>query len=421
MIARGLPVTAIGAFVWALAGCTSGNGTTEEDPAVGANRSACNTLARAEDGQGNGLIGFADVAADGLSTTTGGKDGAVYLISSYADLVAVLDDGNNSSPKIIEILGVLSGQGANDGMLNVGSNTTLRGVGAEPTVSGFGFRMAGAQNIIVSNLNFTGGGKNAVRLTQGSHHVWLHHNAIRDYADNAIEIREGASFVTVAWNHFQNQNRVLLAGHADDNAGQDVGRLKLTAHHNWFDATTQRHPLVRYGEAHVFNNYYDNVDLYGAASTLEAEVLVQANYFRGVPLPASRGPTATLTLDEGDLVECENVYVDSGDPETRGAAFDPGSYYSYPLDDAGDVPRRVKAGAGPRFINPSVSPDPPVDEPPVDEPPVVEPPPAEEPPAQEEPPDNENGGESGADELNAAADDSFPLFRRQTVAVARVG
>src|SRR5689334_11548640 len=113
MTARGLPVTAIGALVWALAGCTSGNGTTEEDPTVGANRVACNALAPAE-GHGAGLIGFADVAADGLSTTTGGEDGAVHLVSSYADLVAVLDDGNNTAPKIIEILGVVSGEGSHD-------------------------------------------------------------------------------------------------------------------------------------------------------------------------------------------------------------------------------------------------------------------------------------------------------------------
>jgi hypothetical protein len=65
--------------------------------------------------------------------------------------------------------------------------------------------------------------------------------------------------------------------------------------------------------------------------------------------------TVTLTLDEGDLVECDNIYIGSGDPETRGAAFDPADYYSYALDDARDVPRLVKVGAGPRFIAPSVA------------------------------------------------------------------
>jgi pectate lyase len=352
MAVRDLPVTA--ALVLLLTGCTSGGGAeAEESPSVSANRAACNALGRA-DGRSSGLIGFAGIAADGQATTTGGKGGAVHLISSYADLVMLLDDGNNSAPKIIEILGTLSPPGGDDIILNVGSNTTLAGVGAEPTIQGFGFRMAGVQNITVTNLDFSGG-DNALRITQGSHHVWVHHNAFRSYEDNAVEVREGASYITIAWNHFQNQNRVLLAGHSDDNGGQDVGRLKLTVHHNWFDATTQRHPLVRFGEAHVFNNYFDDLDIYGVGSTLEAEVLVQANYFRGAPVSTSRGPTVTLTLDEGDLVECDNIYIGSGDPETRGAAFDPADYYSYALDDARDVPRLVKVGAGPRFIAPSVA------------------------------------------------------------------
>jgi pectate lyase len=369
MPVRDLPVTA--ALVLLLTGCTSGGGAeAEESPSVSANRAACNALGRA-DGRRGGLVGFAGMAADGQASTTGGKGGTVHLISSYADLVTLLDDGNNSAPKIIEILGILSPPGGDSVILNVGSNTTLAGVGAEPTIQGFGFRMAGVQNISVTNLDFIGG-DNALRITQGSHHVWVHHNAFRGYEDNAVEVREGASYITVAWNHFQNQNRVLLAGHSDDNGGQDVGRLKLTVHHNWFDATTQRHPLVRFGEAHVFNNYFDDLDIYGVGSTLEAEVLVQGNYFRGTPVSTSRGPTATLTLDEGDLVECDNIYIDSGDPETRGAAFDPSDYYSYALDDAKDVPRLVKAGAGPRVIAPSVDQNSPIEEPSVLPPPLVD-------------------------------------------------
>jgi pectate lyase len=230
----------------------------------------------------------------------------------------------------------------------VGSNITLVGVGVNPGIHGFGLSMSGAHNIIVAHLEFSGGSGNALRIADGSHHVWLHHNAFSGYRDNAIEIREGASYVTVAWNRFRNQNKVLLTGHSDENAGQDVGRLKVTYHHNWFDGSAQRNPLVRFGEAHVFNNYYDEVHLYGAASTAEAELLLQANYFKDVRIPVSRGPSVTGNLDEGDVVECDNVYADSGDPETRGMAFDPADYYSYSLDEARDIPGIVEAGAGPR-------------------------------------------------------------------------
>lgn len=320
-------------------------GGEPEDPAVSANQLACDALARPGGGDRSALLGFAGVAADGLESTTGGAGGSVYEVRNYHELAVLLADGNNDEPRIIQIADAVTGPE----MLDVGSNTTLIGAGENAAIQGFGLRINGASNIIIADLEFNGGPGNALRITGGAHHVWLHHNAFSGYDDDAIEIREGASYVTVAWNRFRRQNKVLLAGHSDENAGQDVGRLKVTYHHNWFDGSAQRHPLVRFGEAHVFNNFYDDVVLYGAGSAAEAEVLVQANYFDGVRLPTSRGSVVTGTLDEGDLVECGNAYQDSGDPETRGSAFDPAGYYSYPLDEVADIPQIVTNGAGPRL------------------------------------------------------------------------
>lgn len=342
MSAPGLQAVVVVLSMVLLAGCSKVGGEPE-DPAVSANQLACAALAPPRDGAGGALVGFAGVAAEGVDGTTGGAGGALYQARSYSELAALLDDVGSDAPRIIEIAGAITGPQ----MLDIASNTTLIGVGDDAGIRGFGLSVNGESNIIVANLEFSGGPGNALRIAGGSHHIWLHHNAFSGYDDDAIEIREGSSYVTVAWNHFRNQNKVLLAGHSDENAGQDVGRLKVTYHHNWFDGTAQRHPLVRFGEAHVFNNYYDDVVLYGVGSAAEAEVLVQANYFDGVRLPSSRGPVVTGTLDEGDLVECDNIYAHSGDPETRGAAFDPADYYSYPLDRAADVPEIVRAGAGP--------------------------------------------------------------------------
>ncbi len=36
---------------------------------------------------------------------------------------------------------------------------------------------------------------------------------------------------------------------------------------------------------HVFNNYYLNNELYGVATTMNAGVLVEGNYFENVPFP----------------------------------------------------------------------------------------------------------------------------------------
>ena len=82
----------------------------------------------------------------------------------------------------------------------------------------------------------------------------------------------------------------MLLGHDDDNGSQDIGHLRVTYHHNWFDATTQRHPRVRFGNpVHVYNNYYGSNGGYGVASTEGAGVLVEGNYFENVDDPYHLG------------------------------------------------------------------------------------------------------------------------------------
>jgi pectate lyase len=109
----------------------------------------------------------------------------------------------------------------------------------------------------------------------------------------------------------------------------DRGHLKVTCHHNWFDGTKSRHPRVRFGHVHVFNNYYVGND-YGVASTMDAAVMVEGNYFLRVKNHcfvgyADSGP--------GNLVQRNNVFDNCGStPQTRGTvgAF-PYSYTNGPM------------------------------------------------------------------------------------------
>jgi pectate lyase len=100
---------------------------------------------------------------------------------------------------------------------------------------------------------------------------------------------------------------------------------------------------VRFGQVHVFNNYYTSNVEYGVASTMEADVLVEGNYFLNVLFPAFVG---FADSGPGDLVERFNLYANSGVPQTRGAAFEASQYYQYSLAPASSVPDLVMSQAG---------------------------------------------------------------------------
>jgi pectate lyase len=127
-----------------------------------------------------------------------------------------------------------------------------------------------------------------------------------------------------------------------------LGRLRVTYDHNLFVGTNQRHPRVRFGEpVHVYNNYYRDIGAYAIASTMDAGVLVEANYFENVPETIHVGYAESAP---GRVVERGNVYVNSGVPETAGTVVEPRTFYSYQPDPAAAVPALVTAGAGVRAV-----------------------------------------------------------------------
>jgi len=136
-----------------------------------------------------------------------------------------------------------------------------------------------------------------------------------------------------------------LVGHSDSNAGEDVGHLRITYHHNWFNNCQQRNPRVRFGNpVHVFNNYYLNIpggDGYAIASTIQGGVRVEGNYFENV------GDTYHLgegSSPAGSLVATNNVFVNSAPGQTGGSVNS--IPYGYTVDAPSGVRASVMAGAG---------------------------------------------------------------------------
>jgi pectate lyase len=289
-------------------------------------------------------VGFASVNALNQNGTTGGAGGPVVTVRTSTEL---LDYIFRTGPYIIQVDGLIT---VPAGMHKVASDKTVIGVGANSGISGGGLNMTnGVKNIIIRNMVFVNANDDSIVLQESVHHVWIDHCDFSNGYDGLVDIKRGSDYVTVSWNHFHNHDKTMLLGHDDGNSAQDLGHLRVTYHHNWFNGTVQRTPRVRFADpVHVYNNYYINNSGYGVASTMNAGVLVEGNYFEGV-----RNPTVIQTgdSDPGRLVERNNVFVNSGLPQTAGSVTEPGAYYNYTLDNPADVKSLVMQGAGTGKLN----------------------------------------------------------------------
>jgi len=237
-----------------------------------------------------------------------------------------------------------------------------------------------ASNIIIRNINFqqpkANNGADAVSM-QGCDGVWVDHctftslNQTKDYEDGSTDVTHGSKNVTVSWCRYIKTQKSCLVGHSNSQSSDT--QITATFHHNWFDNSSSRHPRVRFGQAHVYNNLYDGCTTYGAGSAYGAKVLVEYNYFDGVQLPTDictypakeSGESNLQGSVAGYLYPTKNIYVNrpakAKDPyplsnvkytKYNGSTIEPLTYadfkpaYDYTVTAAEDVPALVKANAG---------------------------------------------------------------------------
>ena len=237
-----------------------------------------------------------------------------------------------------------------------------------------------ASNIIMRNINFrqpkANNGADAVSM-QECEGVWVDHctftslNQTKDYEDGSTDITHGSKNVTVSWNHYILTQKSCLVGHS--NSQTTDTQITATFHHNWFDKSSSRHPRVRFGQVHVYNNLFDGNTTYGVGSAYGAKVLVEYNYFDGVQLPTDICTYPAKESNEsnlqgsvaGYLYATQDVLVNrpakAKDPypltnvkykSYQGETITPLTYadfkpaYDYIVTPAEDVPTVVKGGAG---------------------------------------------------------------------------
>jgi pectate lyase len=229
-------------------------------------------------------------------------------------------------------------------VVDVGPDTTIVGLGAQATLHGLTLRVTGS-NVILRNLNFADahdcfpqwdpldtadGNWNSeydnVDLV-GATHVWVDHNEFSDGGNTAqptyfgrkyevhdglLDIVNGSDLVTVSYNRLHEHDKTMLIGNTDKPT-YDVGKLRVTLHHNLFSDIGQRAPRVRYGQVHVYDNLYVVRDAaaytYSLGVGVESRIYAENNFFR---IPASVPLGRLVHYWKGTVLHATGTLVSTG-------------------------------------------------------------------------------------------------------------
>ncbi|KAG8962802.1 hypothetical protein FRC03_003791 [Tulasnella sp. 419] len=263
------------------------------------------------------------------------------LLSSLAALKTAVND---EVPRIVVVQGTITG----NEIVRIKSNKSVIGAPGAALV-GVGLKVSGYNNIIVRNLKISfvlAGAGDAVGAQEASN-LWFDHLELSsdlahdiDYYDGLLDLTHGTKYVTISWCILRDHWKTSLIGHNDNNESEDVS-ITATYHHNYFKNIDARGPSVRFGKAHIYNNFYENVK--SAVNTrMGAQVLVENNVFKNVTKPI----LAELSDEVGYAVERGNVYTSGSGSNTAPLGTLTSVPYSYALVSATAAQTAVVASAG---------------------------------------------------------------------------
>lgn len=272
--------------------------------------------------------------------TTGGAGGPVIDVTTLADSGPGSLRAAAQAPGAAWIRFTVSGVIELDSNIQLASDKTIDGRGADITITGYGlYAEGGTSNIILTHLKMRDSDNDLIRLHNGGDRVWVHHCDLSNGGDGAFDATEGVTGVTVSYTHIFDHDKAMLLGAGSDEG--DGGSMRWTGHHNWYEDVTQRLPLIRMGRAHSYNNLI--MWRSGTAMSTRiapSQMLVEHNIFMPQTnvghklVNATNGAAVKLVGNlERPLSGDEIEYMEVA-PET---VFDPSDDYAYQLDDADDA------------------------------------------------------------------------------------
>ncbi|NYI03196.1 pectate lyase family protein [Allostreptomyces psammosilenae] len=256
--------------------------------------------------------------------------------------------------------------------IRVGSNTTIIGLGDDARLLGGNLLLRGVDNVIIRNVTFedaadcfpqwdptdgSTGNWNSEYDTVTVHsstHVWVDHSTFTDgrnpdselphyygriwqQHDGLLDITHGSDLVTLSWNRFADHGKTHLIG-STNSPTYDVGKLRVTLHHNSYANVEERAPRVRYGQVDVYNNLYtvgaEAAYAYGIGVGVRSQIVAERNFF---VLEGERG-AADVLYNWGGTAISESGNIVDGRPVSLRSAFNAANPDLALGDDAGWTP-----------------------------------------------------------------------------------
>jgi pectate lyase len=294
--------------------------------------------------------------------TTGGQGGTVVTVTNFANYVYYVNTVGTAK-HIVQISGTINIGDGEAATSRIRANKTIRGIGENPTLIGNVRINNDEGNVIIENLNISNpndvGQGDGISVKENLNNIFITKCTFYNSGDGNLDITKESDFVTVSWCKFYytyntGHNFVNLVGASDDQ-NVDADNLRVTFHHNWWTTLCkERMPRVRYGQVHVYNNYYSNLMAggYCIGVGVGSYIRVENNYFNAVPLAWKDYYTDYPDHPVGHIGwNTGNIFYNCSLPTRTPAWVNEYSTiftppYDYMLEDTNDIPAVVQAYAG---------------------------------------------------------------------------
>ena len=257
----------------------------------------------------NQVVGFAALG-DG---TTGGADGEQVVVTSGHELAQALTN-KGALPLTIFIDGTITPENSPGTKFDIKdmNDVSLIGVGDSALLDGIGIKINRANNIVIRNLTIRYvdiGEKDGISIEGPASHIWIDHNEIynslesdKDYYDELVSGKRDVDNVTISYNYLHDSWKTSLWGSSDT----DTSHRRVTFYANHWQNAESRMPLYRFGEAHVLNNFYENITSTAVNSRMGATIRVEGTVFEN-----AKNPIVSFYSEEiGFWDVADNIFTD---------------------------------------------------------------------------------------------------------------